>query len=43
LVKPGLVNYKDNPVPPHYAVVQVLEITDSGCEDWEIDFPVEGS
>jgi hypothetical protein len=42
LVKPGLVNYKDNPVPPHYAVVQVLEITDSGCEDWEIDFPVEG-
>jgi hypothetical protein len=42
LVKPGLVNYKDNPVPPHYAVVQVLKITDSGCEDWEIDFPVEG-
>ena len=42
LVKPGLVNYKDNPVPPHYVVVQVLEITDSGCEDWEIDFPVEG-
>ena len=42
LVKPGLVNYKDNPVPPHYAVVQVLEITDSGCEDWETDFPVEG-
>jgi hypothetical protein len=42
LVKPGLVNYQDNPVPPHYAVVQVLEITDSGCEDWEIDFPVEG-
>jgi hypothetical protein len=33
LVKPGLVNYKDNPVSPHYAVVQVLEITDSGCED----------
>jgi hypothetical protein len=23
-------------------VVQVLEIIDSGCEDWEIDFPVEG-
>jgi hypothetical protein len=23
-------------------VIQVLEITDSGCEDWEIDFPVEG-
>jgi hypothetical protein len=23
-------------------VVQVLEITDSGCEDWEIDFLVEG-
>jgi hypothetical protein len=42
LVKPGLVNYKDNPVPPHYAVVQVLEITHSGCEDWEIDFPDEG-
>jgi hypothetical protein len=42
LVKSGLVNYKDNPVPPHYAVVQVLEITDSGCEDWEIDYPVEG-
>jgi hypothetical protein len=42
LVKQGLVNYKDNPVPPHYAVVQVLEITDSGCEDWEIDFLVEG-
>jgi hypothetical protein len=42
LVKPGLLNYKDNPVPPHYAVVQVLEITDSACEDWEIDFPVEG-
>jgi hypothetical protein len=30
LVKPGLVNYKDNPVPPHYVVVQVLESTDSG-------------
>jgi hypothetical protein len=42
LVKPGLVNYKDNPVPPHYVVVQVLEITTSGCEDWEIDFLVEG-
>jgi hypothetical protein len=42
LVKPELVNYQDNPVPPHYAVVQVLEITDSGCEDSEIDFPVEG-
>jgi hypothetical protein len=42
LVKPGLVNYKDNPVLPHYVVVQVLEITDSGCEDWEIDFPAEG-
>jgi hypothetical protein len=32
LVKPGLVNYKDNLVPPHYAMVQVLEIIDSGCE-----------
>jgi hypothetical protein len=42
LVKLGLVNYKDNPVPPHYVVVQVLEITYSGYEDWEIDFPVEG-
>jgi hypothetical protein len=42
LVKPGLVNYHDNPVSPHYVVVQVLEITDSGYEDWEIDFPVEG-
>jgi hypothetical protein len=42
LVKLGLVNYQDNPVPPHYVVVQVLEITDSGCDDWEIDFPVEG-
>jgi hypothetical protein len=41
LVKPGLVNYQDNPVLPYYAVVQVLEITDSGCEDWEIDFLVE--
>jgi hypothetical protein len=41
LVKPGLVNYQDNPVPPHYDVVQVLEITDSGCDDWEINFPVE--
>jgi hypothetical protein len=42
LVKPGLVNYQDNLVLPHYVVVQVLEITDSDCEDWEIDFPVEG-
>jgi hypothetical protein len=42
LIKPGLVNYQYNPVPPHYDVVQVLEITDSGCEDWEIEFPVEG-
>jgi hypothetical protein len=43
LVKPGLVNYKDNPIMPYYVVVQVLEITDSGCEDWDIDFPVEGT
>jgi hypothetical protein len=42
LVKPGLVNYQDNPVLPHYVVVQVLQIIDSGCEDWYIDFPVEG-
>jgi hypothetical protein len=38
----SIVNYQDNPVPPHYAVVQVLEITDNGCEGWEIDFSVEG-
>jgi hypothetical protein len=42
VVKPGLLCCNDSPVPPFYAVVQVLEITDSGCEDWEIDYPVEG-